>query len=101
MISLCGGRAGIAFFWGCESFAFRAKPYIRFLGAVSVLYEGSSIYVSGDVWVPCWCFTVVRGGTKESAFRSPHPKKNEKSLYVQKNIYLCILKALYKKSKQY
>lgn len=54
MISCVAGRAGIAFCSGCESFAFRAKPYIRFLGAVSVLCKGSSIYVSGDVWVPCW-----------------------------------------------
>lgn len=53
MISCATGGLELHFL-GCESFAFRAKPYIRFLGAVSVLCKGSSIYVSGNVWVPCW-----------------------------------------------
>lgn len=99
MISFCGGEG-----WNCI-----------FLGGANLLLFGQNrIYVFSELCRCCVKEVVytcrAMYGCRVGALRSLEGvqrierfavPKNEKSLYVQKNIYLCILKALYKKFKQY
>lgn len=86
-----------------------------FRGANLLLFGQNRIYVFSELCRCCVKEVVytcrAMYGCRVGALRSLEgvqsigrfavPQKNGKSLYVQKNIYLCILKALYKKSKQY
>lgn len=60
MISCATGGLALHFL-GVRIFCFLGKGCIY---VFSELCESCVIYKSGDVWVPCWCFTVVRGGAK-------------------------------------